>query len=176
MVASGGVASASGATVSAWGRGVDSSTAADGSSSATAASGSSPSQDRSVVFLHSTNWVVRQARLSNYMYFSGMDFTYKLDRTIVTVGAPSILAISTSPASAGASSSTRATTGSTALVVAEGSGLPSSVDAGDSPVLVACCADFGTTSTMVGAGLRLLSVAPPTVSQSSSPPRSTVDG
>jgi hypothetical protein len=39
-----------------------------------------------------------------------------------------------------------------------------------SPVLVACCADFGTTSSTVGAGLRLLSVAPPTVSQSSSPP------
>jgi hypothetical protein len=28
------------------------------------------------------------------MYYSGMDFTYKLDRTTVTVGAPSILAMS----------------------------------------------------------------------------------
>jgi hypothetical protein len=42
-VASGGVASALGATVSALRRGVDSSTAADGSSSIAAASGSSPS-------------------------------------------------------------------------------------------------------------------------------------
>jgi hypothetical protein len=156
MVASGSVASAPGTTVLAWGRGVDSSSAADGSSSLAAASGSSPSQDKSVDFLHSTHWVVSQARLSNYMYYSGMDFTYKLDQTTVTVGVPSKLAISTSPASAGASSSTWATTGSMAPVVAEGSGLLSSDDAGGSPVLVACCADSGTTPTTVGAGLRLL--------------------
>jgi hypothetical protein len=105
-----------------------------------------------VDFLHSTNWVVSQARLSNYMYYSGMDFTYKLDRTIVTVGAPSMLAISTSPASARASSSTWATTGSTAPVVAEGSGLPSSVDVGGLPVPVACCADSDTISSTVGLG------------------------
>jgi hypothetical protein len=95
---------------------------------------------------------------------------YKLDRTTITVGAPSMLVISTSPASAGASSSTWATTGSTVPVVAEGSGLLSSVDAGGSQVLVACCCDTYTTSSTVGAGLRLLSVAPPTVSQSSSSP------
>jgi hypothetical protein len=110
-----------------------------------------------VDFLHSTNWVVSQARLPNYMYYSGMDFTYKLDRKTVMVGARSILAISTSPIFAGASSSTGATTGSTAPVVAEGSGLPSSVD-------------VGTTSSAVGAGLRLLSVAPPTVSSCLLPP------
>jgi hypothetical protein len=81
-----------------------------------------------------------------------------------------MLAISTSPASAGASSLTWATTGSTALVVAEGSGLPFSVDAGGLPATVASCADSGTTSSMVGAGLRLFSVAPPTVSQVSSSP------
>jgi hypothetical protein len=75
-----------------------------------------------------------------------------------------MLAISTSSASAGASSSTWATTGSTAPVVAKGSGLLSSVGAGGSSVLVAYCADFGTASSMVGAGLRLLSVAPPTMS------------
>jgi hypothetical protein len=74
-----------------------------------------------VDFLHSTNLVVSQASLPNYMYYSGIDFTYKLDRTIVTVGAPSMLVISTSLASAGASSSTWATTGSTVPVVAEGS-------------------------------------------------------
>jgi hypothetical protein len=72
-----------------------------------------------------------------------------------------MLAISTSPASAGASSSTWETTGSMASLVAEGSGLLSSDDARGSPVLVACCADFSTTPTTVGAGLRLLSVAPP---------------
>jgi hypothetical protein len=99
-----------------------------------------------------------------------MDFTYKLDQTTVTVGAPSMLAISISPASAGASSSTWATTGSMAQVVAEGSGLPSFVDVGGSPVLVACCADSGTTSSTVGAGLRLLSVAPPTMSSRLLPP------
>jgi hypothetical protein len=33
--------------------------------------------------------VVSQARLLNSMYYSGMDFTYKLDRTTLTVGAPS---------------------------------------------------------------------------------------
>jgi hypothetical protein len=37
------------------------------------------------------------------MYYSGKIFTYKLDRTTVTVGAQSMLAMSTSPASAGAS-------------------------------------------------------------------------
>jgi hypothetical protein len=52
-----------------------------------------------VDFLHSTNLVVNQARLPNYMYYSGMGFTYKLDRTTVMVGAPSMLAISTSPTS-----------------------------------------------------------------------------
>jgi hypothetical protein len=37
-------------------------------------------------------------------YYSGKFSIYRLDRTIVTVGAPRILAISTSPASVGASS------------------------------------------------------------------------
>jgi hypothetical protein len=37
------------------------------------------------------------------MYYSGKIFTYKLDRTTVTVEAPIMLALSTSPASAGAS-------------------------------------------------------------------------
>jgi hypothetical protein len=51
-----------------------------------------------------------------HVYYSGMDFTYKLDRTTVTVGAPSILAISTSLASTGVSSSASATSGPSALV------------------------------------------------------------
>jgi hypothetical protein len=37
-------------------------------------------------------------------YYSGRLNTYKLDRTTVTVGVPRMLAMSTSPASAGASS------------------------------------------------------------------------
>jgi hypothetical protein len=99
MVASGDVASTPSATDSPWGRGADSSTAGDGFSSVAVVLGSSPSQDRSVNLLHSTDLVVSQARLPRYKYYSGMVFTYKLDRTTVTVGAPSMLAISTSPAS-----------------------------------------------------------------------------
>jgi hypothetical protein len=121
-----------------------------------------------VDFLHSTNLVISQTRLPTYTYYLKVGFTYMLDRTTVTIGAPNKLVISISPASAGASSSTWETTGSTASVVAEGSGLLSSVDSRGSPALLACCVDFGTTSSTVGAGLRLLSVAPPTVSQLSS--------
>jgi hypothetical protein len=94
-----------GVTVSAWGRGADSSAAGVESSSATAALGSSPSQDKSVDFLQSTSLVVNQVRLPSYTYYSGKIFTYKLDRTTVTLGAQSMLAMLTSPASAGASSS-----------------------------------------------------------------------
>jgi hypothetical protein len=126
MVASGGVVSAPGATVSTWGREADCSAATDGFSSLAAASGSSPSQDRSVDFLHSTKLMVNQVRLSSYKYYSGKVFSYKLDRTIVTVRAQSMLAMSMSQASAGASSSTWAASGSLDLVVALGSGLLSS--------------------------------------------------
>jgi hypothetical protein len=127
MVASCSVASAACATISVCGRGADSSTSVDRSSSPTAASGSSPFQDRLVDFLHNTTPMIRQARLSIYMNYSEIGYTHKLDRTTVTVGAPSMLAISTIPASAGTSS--WATTGSIALVVAEGSSLLFSVDA-----------------------------------------------
>jgi hypothetical protein len=105
MVASGGVTSAPGTTVSPWGREADSSTAGDGFSLVAAVLGSSPSQDRSVDFLHSTKLVVNQVRLPSYKYYSGMVFTYKLDWTTITVGAPGMLAMSTSPASVGVSSS-----------------------------------------------------------------------
>jgi hypothetical protein len=105
MMASGSVVSTVGVTVSARGRGADSSAAGVESSSATTALGSSPSQDKSVDFLQSTSLVVNQVKLPGYTYYSGKFFTYKLDRTTVTVGAPSMLAMSTSPALAGASSS-----------------------------------------------------------------------
>jgi hypothetical protein len=71
-----------------------------GFSSAAVVLGSSPSQDRSVDFLHSTKLVVNQVRLSSYKYYSGKVFTYKLDRMTVMVRAPSMLAMSTSPSSA----------------------------------------------------------------------------
>jgi hypothetical protein len=152
MLASGSVASTAGATVSAQGRGADSSTAGAESSSATTALGSCSSQVKSVHFLHSTQLVVNQVRLPNYMYYSRKIFTYKLNRTTITVGAPSILAMSTSPASAGASSSAS---------VSAGSVLPSATGA------------CGTTSVMAGAGLWFLSTGSPTVSHSPSSPWST---
>jgi hypothetical protein len=51
-------------------------------------------------------------------YYSGRINTYKLDRTTVTVGAPRILAMSTSPASAGASSYASAAAASLVAAVA----------------------------------------------------------
>jgi hypothetical protein len=55
-------------------------------------------------------------------YYSGRLNTYKLDRTTITVEAPRMLAMSTSPASVGASS--RASTTTTSSAVAAGSVLP----------------------------------------------------
>jgi hypothetical protein len=82
---------------------VDSSAGGVASSSATAVEGSSPSQDRSVDFLQKyTSWL--SMKFDYYIkYYSGRLSTYKLYRTIVTVGAPRMLAMSTSPASEGAS-------------------------------------------------------------------------
>jgi hypothetical protein len=51
-------------------------------------------------------------------YYSGRLSTYKLDRTIVTVGAPRMLEISTSPASAGTSSRASATAASSTATAA----------------------------------------------------------
>jgi hypothetical protein len=132
--------------------------------------GSSPSQDKSVDFLHSIKLVVNQVRLPSYKYYSGMVFTYKLDRTTATVVAPSMQAMSTSPASEGASSSAWAATGSPAPVVALGSGLLSSAGTYGSATLVVRCVICDTSPSTVGAGLRLLSVGSPTVPQSSPSP------
>jgi hypothetical protein len=161
MLASGSVASTASATVSAWGAGADSSAAGAESSSAIAALGSSSSQVKSVDFLHGIELVVNQVRLPNYMYYSGKIFTYKLDRTTVTVGAPTMLAMSTRPASAGTSSSASVAAGSSAAAVAAGLVLPSGTGA------------CGMASGMAGARLRLLSASSPTVSQSPSSPYST---
>jgi hypothetical protein len=56
-------------------------------------------------------------------YYSGKINTYKLDRTTITVGALRILVMSTSPASAGASSCASAATASS-VAAAVGSVLP----------------------------------------------------
>jgi hypothetical protein len=98
VLASGSAASTVGASVSSWGVGAHFSAAGAESSSATTTLGSSSSQVKSVDFLRNTQLVVNQVRLSNYMYYSGRIFTYKLDWTTVTVGPPSMLAMSTSPA------------------------------------------------------------------------------
>jgi hypothetical protein len=84
-----------------------------------------------------------------------------------------MLAISTIPASAGASSSTWAACGTIAPVLADGSGLLSSVDARGSSAAAARCAVSDTDASVPGVGLRLLSVAAPTMSQVCSSPWST---
>jgi hypothetical protein len=161
MLASGSVASTAGATISACGRGADSSAAGVKSSSAAVVLVSSPSQDKVVDFPHSTQSVINLVRLPIYMYYSGKIFTYKLDLTTVTVGAPSMLAMSTSLASAGASSSASVAAGSSAARAAAGS------------VLLSATGACGSTSVTAGAGLRLLLAGSPTVSQSPLSPWST---
>jgi hypothetical protein len=115
---------------------VDSSAGGAASSSATTVEGSSPSQDISVDFLQKyTNWL--SIKLDYYTkYYSGRLSTYKLDRTIVTVGAPRMLAMSTSPASAGASSCASVAVASSA-VTAVG--------------VVLSCAPAATTSSVAAA-------------------------
>jgi hypothetical protein len=81
-----------------------------------------------VDFLQSTQLVVNQVRLPNQMYYSGKIFTYRLDRTTVTVGAPRILAMSTSPASTGLSSWASVAVGSSATATAD-SVIPSATGA-----------------------------------------------
>jgi hypothetical protein len=54
----------------------------------------------------------------HFKYYSGRFNTYRLDRTTVTVGAPRMLAMSTSPASAGASSCASAAAASSAATAA----------------------------------------------------------
>jgi hypothetical protein len=75
-------------------------------------------QDRSVDFLQKyKNWL--SIKLDYYTKcYSGRLSTYKLDRTIVAVGAPRMLAMSTSPASAGASSCASTAVASSAATVA----------------------------------------------------------
>jgi hypothetical protein len=118
ILASGNAASTVGASDSTRRAGADSSAAGADSSSATAALGSSPSQVKSVDFLQSIQLVVNPVRQPNQMYYSGKTFTYRLDRTTVTVGAPRMLVISTSPASAGGSSWALVAVGSSATTTA----------------------------------------------------------
>jgi hypothetical protein len=161
ILASGNAASTVGASDSTRRAGADSSAAGADSSSATAALGSSPSQVKSVDFLQSIQLVVNPVRQPNQMYYSGKTFTYRLDRTTVTVGAPRMLVISTSPASAGGSSWASVAVGSSATTTA-GSVLPLATGGWR----VSCA----TSSSTVGARLRLAPAGSPTVSQSPSPP------
>jgi hypothetical protein len=71
MLPSSNAAFMAGASDSACGAGADSLVAGADSSSATAALGSSPSQVKSVDFLHSTQLVVNLVRLPNQMYVDG---------------------------------------------------------------------------------------------------------
>jgi hypothetical protein len=76
-------------------------------------------------------------RLDYYTkYYSGRLSTYRLDRTIVTAGAPRMLAMSTSPPSVGASSCASAAVAPSAATVA-----------GAAP----SCAPAATTSSTAGA-------------------------
>jgi hypothetical protein len=117
---------------------VDSSAGGTTSSSATAVEGSSPSQDRSVNFLQKyTNWL--SIKLDYYTkYYSGRLSTYKLDRTVVTVGAPRMLAMSTSPPSAGASSCASAAAASSTATT--GGAAPSGAPAATTSSLAAAAA------------------------------------
>jgi hypothetical protein len=135
-----------------------------GSSSTTAAAGSSPSQVKSVDFLQSTQLVVNPIQLPNQMYYSGRIFTYRLDRTTVTVGVPRILVMSTNPASAGGSSWASVAAASSPTAAA-GSVLP--------PATGGWRVSCATSSSTVGAGLRLPPAGSPTVSQSPLSPCST---
>jgi hypothetical protein len=86
------------------------------------------------------------------MYYSGKLFTYKLDRTTVTVGAPSMLAMSTSPASVGASSSASAAVGSSAAAVVAGSVLLSTTSACGSTTVVDHCVNCDKSLLWWGLG------------------------
>jgi hypothetical protein len=121
---------------------VDSSAGGSASSSATTVEGSPPSQDRYVDFLQKyTNGL--SIKLDYYTkYYSGRSSTYKLDRTIITVGAPRMLAMSTSPPSAGTSSCASVAAASSAATVA-----------GAAP----SCAPAATTSSVAAAAGSVLS-------------------
>jgi hypothetical protein len=90
--------------------------------------------------------VVNLVRLPHLMYYSGRINTYKLDWTTVTVAAPRILAMSTSPASTGASPCASVAAASS-VAAAAGSVLPSAT--GGWRVICA------KSSSTVGARLRL---------------------
>jgi hypothetical protein len=101
--------------------------------------------------------VVNLVRLPNLMYYSGRISIYRLDRTTVAVGAPRMLAISTNPASAGASSWALVAAASSATAAAGAA--PYSATGGWRD-------NCAKSSSTVGDGLRLAPAGSPTVSQS----------
>jgi hypothetical protein len=84
--------------------------------------------------------VVSQHHYCNKYYLEGYG-TYKFDRTIVTAGAPRMLAISTSPPSAGATSDALAATASSTAAAAG--------------AVLSCAPDASTSSTAAATGLVL---------------------
>jgi hypothetical protein len=106
-------------------------------------------------FLYHTIPMLIHARLLIYITTREIGYTYKLDQTTVMVGAPSMLAMSTIPASMVASSSTWAPSSFSTPAVGKGTGLLSYADAGKSPTPAACCVASGTTTPVVGARLML---------------------
>jgi hypothetical protein len=134
---------------------------------------SSPSQDRSVDFLHHMRYTVLHAQLVIHATTWEISKTYKVDRTTVTVGAPRMLALSMIPASAVASSSAWASSGYSGTVAGERPVLLFAADVCELSAPAACCAGAGTTSSMDKSGLVLLLGAAATVSQVSSSPWST---
>jgi hypothetical protein len=140
-----------------------------------------PRTDLSIYCRSTHNW--SSVNLDYYnKYYSGRCSTYKLDRTIVTAEAPRMLAMSTSPPSAGASSYTPAATASSAAMAA--GAVPScapvattSSTAAAAGSVLSCGAggwrsNCAKSSSTVGAGLRLLAGSP-TVSHPPSSPSST---
>jgi hypothetical protein len=115
-------------------------------------------------------------------YYSGRLNTYKLDRTIVTVGAPRMLAMSTSPASAGAFSCTSGVVVASSVATVAGAA-PSCAPAATTSSVAAAAgsvlswgagglrSNCAKSSSTVGAGLRL-PAGSPTVSHSPSSPSS----
>jgi hypothetical protein len=85
--------------------------------------------------MYHTILMIIHARLLIYITTREIGYTYKLDQTTVMIRAPSMLAMSTIPASAVASSSTWAPSGCSTPAIGEGSDLLSSADACEFPAL-----------------------------------------
>jgi hypothetical protein len=134
------------------------------SSSATAVAGSSPFQDKSVDFLQSTQVGCQPSTTTTFNVPLGKDQHLQTRLDHRDGWAPRILAMSTSPASVGASSCASVAVASS-VAAAAGSVLPSATGGWRF--------NCAKSSSKVGAGLRLPPAGSLVVSQSSSSPCST---